>query len=985
MDDLKNVLNVLYELNELRDRAKELREQGRRSLKGITNTGTSSNDKVTLVPEDEEFKERWISSGNNVEAALLVKVLNHRDLSEDDNENIKAEASTDLKNRLKRLKLENLFPHSGEAQKRDEDRGKHTVPVLLTARAMQALVSRSETVFSKATMLCYYRIVRELYSASRPDWTIGAARAGMGGNTSAFITGECIRAIFAFEDAIKRTATFFKQTSRLHGRHELLNSMFGVLKSESQAGNDARTGNMGEADNTSAANNEMRPLNEWADGAIERMWFDWYISTNPRHGNMALHLGEAENQLLFHPTEQVDMRSVGEYLSGLRKKLRKSVQAAKNEIIDAKKEIHDFRNDKQGDFFEWRMESGSVVKRPRKDSNGEEPPDYEKKLQDYNRAESAHQFAFSLIEKAESEVEKAAAYIENNSIKDILDEFNRQFKKMSYDVHRVLEPAKRYIRTVLYREVASTAFGRFDAGELVFAAASFGAVTDWKPSELLTRACALLIETMPESGRLPTTRPFQSTLRGHRMLPIGCEMTRSLAQLLQKTNYEFEPKLVRRMLNIFEERLIPLDSPGQNNKKKRVAWNFDGSPDPNRPSVWVTSVSIIAIDRIVRMLNERINSIIFKYFEVIRPEKPHTSLTLNDLVYPDHGLNEYHQPSQPSMAIRLEQMRAHVMRVTLPEIYKDERREREKVFSAIFYGPPGTGKTTLVEALALSSNAPLVRLSPSDLVVQGSAEIEGRARTVFEALSMLTQVVIILDEFDVVVGRRGQPEADKIFEFLRTGMLPKLVKLHDSARKQSLVYCLATNFFAAIDPAAKRKGRFDLPLPVYDPDPLSRVGTLLYRLWRVVERLSLPKDGGFSPSHDGMLIRFIEVVEMTSNTRASSLAEDYLRLPEWVIHHDLDRPDNYEEDITFFWYILKNKDEGYKRKKELLEEEKQKTQEEQSKASAQLSEIEVNERAWLKEYEYQLKEMLDKVKESSTKEILSCLIGPGARAAASKT
>jgi DNA polymerase III delta prime subunit len=463
------------------------------------------------------------------------------------------------------------------------------------------------------------------------------------------------------------------------------------------------------------------------------------------------------------------------------------------------------------------------------------------------------------------------------------------------------------------------------------------------------------------------------------MLPIGCEMTRGLAQLLQKTNYEFEPKLVRRMLNIFEERLIEISSVNQSDKNKRVAWNFDGSPDPNKPCLWVTAVSVLAIDRVVRMLNERINSIIFKYFEVIRPEKPHSTLTLNDLVYPDHGFSEYHEPRQLSMALRLEQMRAHAMRVTLPKMYQDERGEKERVFSAIFYGPPGTGKTTLVEALALSGNAPLIRLSPSDLVVQGPAAIEGRARTVFEALSMLTQVVIILDEFEDVVGWREQPDDQKqkneaeIFGFLRTGMLPKLVKLHDSARKQSIVYCLATNYLSKIDPAAKRKGRFDLHLPVYDPDPMSRAGALLYRLWRVARRLNKAKDFRLEPT--GMTARFIEVVGVTSNTHASRLAEDYLRLPRWEIHPEIDLPDNYKEDIAFFWYILTGDASGYERKKELLEEEKQKAKKEQAKMREQSSQDEKNEYEWLDTYEAKVKKMRVECSEKSTQEILSCLIG----------
>ncbi|HEY0323558.1 MAG TPA: ATP-binding protein [Pyrinomonadaceae bacterium] len=992
MLDLKDALDALYELNELRDRAKELREQGRLALTDIKDAEANSDSHDKSKSAWQELRARWIRSENSVENALLMKVQNHKDLSEDDKENDESEAENSFKDRLEKIDLEDLFPTSAyELQEGDEGRGDHAIPVLVAARAMQALVTRSETVFSKATLLCYYRIVEELYMAAPPDWTIGAARAGTGGNTSAFITGECIRAIFAFEDAMKRTVTFFQQTHRLLGRYKLLDSMFSVLETEPPSEKKAAAGNGRKVDVADATDEQAPPMEEWADRAIERMWFDWYISTNPRHGNMALHLpgtgNQNENQLLFHPSNRVDMKYVGEYLDGLKEKLARAVDLAKREITEAKREIDEYRRNTQGaqgKFFEHYITEENELKRrpnpPLKDEKDEKELDeYKKKLREYDRTLTAHRFASSLIEKAESEVNKSAEFIADNTLQDILEKFGKQFDEISHGIHRVLEPAKRYIRTVLQREVAASAFGqgRFDAGELVFAAASFGAITDWKPSEFLTRACALLVEALPENGRLPTTRPFHSTLRGHRMLPIGCEMTRSLAQLLQKNNYEIEPNLVRRMLNIFEEKLISLESPSQDDKKKRVAWNFEGSPNPNKPCVWVTAVSVLAIDRVVRMLNERINAIIFKYFEVIKPEKARSTPTLNDLVYPDLGLSEYHH-SQLSMALRLEQMRAHVMRVTLPEMYRDEKGEKERIFSAIFYGPPGTGKTTLVEALALTSGVPLIRLSPGDLVVRGAAEIEGRARAVFEALSMLTQVVIILDEFEGVVGQRAQSEekkTDEIYEILRTGMLPKLLKLNKTARMQSFVYCLATNFLEKIDPAAKRKGRFDLQLPIYNPDPLSRAGTLLYRLRRVAQKLD--RDGGFSPQESGMAIRFIEIVEMTSNTHAGS-ADDYFRLPEWAIDQDLARPGkSYEEEIPFFWYVLKGEEnKEYKRKKELLGEERQKVQEELNKMSGNLSSNETKEHQWLEKYEAQLKKMQEKGVGKPTREILSCLIGP---------
>jgi len=76
---------------------------------------------------------------------------------------------------------------------------------------------------------------------------------------------------------------------------------------------------------------------------------------------------------------------------------------------------------------------------------------------------------------------------------------------------------------------------------------------------------------------------------------------------------------------------------------------------------------------------------------------------------------------------------------------------------------------------------------------------------------------------------------DPKFRFVLGGMLPKLIKLHDSAQKQSFVYCLATNRLGEIDLAAKRKGRFDEKIPIYKPDALSRAGTLLYWLGQAKE------------------------------------------------------------------------------------------------------------------------------------------------------
>jgi hypothetical protein len=105
---------------------------------------------------------------------------------------------------------------------------------------------------------------------------------------------------------------------------------------------------------------------------------------------------------------------------------------------------------------------------------------------------------------------------------------------------------------------------------------------------------------------------------------------------------------------------------------------------------------------------------------------------------------------------------------------------------------------------------------------------------VFDALTMLTDTVILFDEFDSVLRRRlPNTKIENIFEFLTPGMLPKLKKLHTEAKTRRVVYILATNLVGDLDEAAIRPGRFDAKVGLYPPDLLSRTGRLLTEALRV--------------------------------------------------------------------------------------------------------------------------------------------------------
>ena len=164
---LEDEIESLTELDALRVRSGTLRDEGRKALRNET--------------------IKWESAGDGVEDALVVRALCQRGPDG---------PPKDLVQKLEELQLGDFL-----SDQRD------SVPILRAARGMQALVAAPDSAFSQSSMFFYYWVVRELYSADAPDWAVGGARAGDAGSPTAFITGECIRAVLGFVRTLRNTGT----------------------------------------------------------------------------------------------------------------------------------------------------------------------------------------------------------------------------------------------------------------------------------------------------------------------------------------------------------------------------------------------------------------------------------------------------------------------------------------------------------------------------------------------------------------------------------------------------------------------------------------------------------------------------------------------------------------------------------------------------------------------------------------------------------
>jgi hypothetical protein len=431
-------------------------------------------------------------------------------------------------------------------------------------------------------------------------------------------------------------------------------------------------------------------------------------------------------------------------------------------------------------------------------------------------AEHGHLLARRALVDAIKRCERAAGAAKVRNWEAIASEFSIAAQRM----RTVLEPNRSYLSSVIDRQLAAsdTRDGRqWDLPELVFATLAYFhlGTADGADLDRSQRAIARVCEYLGADGTVPSGRPYHATADGSGLLVNNTSVLLAIAGLILHGHPALSEELTAKLLPYLEERKF-----GRLSSDKGLGgWYGEFDRTRRRTDLLETALAVEALSSIERALDEGINDMILDHFNV---REAKDSPTLDHLFYPDYGLVRPNtritvsEIYRPSIATTLQRIRAHVRR----------ENAKEPLHSLVLHGPPGTGKTTLVEAVANTCGARLVEVTPSDLAKGGEVAIEQRARAVFYALSLLTGVVVLFDEFDPVLRDREMAGSGSlnILSFLTPGMLPKLKELSERAREQATAYILITNLIGTLDDAAVRQGRFDERVGIYPPDPLSRLG-----------------------------------------------------------------------------------------------------------------------------------------------------------------
>ena len=382
-----------------------------------------------------------------------------------------------------------------------------------------------------------------------------------------------------------------------------------------------------------------------------------------------------------------------------------------------------------------------------------------------------------------------------------------------------------YFEKILHEQLSFSSIpdSRFDPAEMVFCLE--GMLLSQKnivDKTLFNRVLDVLASAQSDNAYWRPVKPYLATSQGLVLFPISVEVANSLLRCCAIIDGDeiydtFGSRciiLLRRYWQWIRARAVKF-SDKMNPKVELVGWHSEHVNEPTVIHLWETSqvMEFLLYYRNALHLHIARTTLVYSRFKVKKENEDSSWDTIERKYEPvlamEEKLQVYKQIGKDFIAPRNQNIKDSALN-----------------YSMLLYGPPGTGKTTIAEKIALGLGCRLITITVSDFLADGGAQVEARAKNIFDVLMAQSSCVVLFDEIDHFLLNRDSEhyrQLDTVFQFMTPGML---TKINDLRRSNRVLFIISTNYEDRIDSAIKRVGRIDQKYLVLPPDKKKRLMVL---------------------------------------------------------------------------------------------------------------------------------------------------------------